>query len=151
MVLRALTCYPNRFAGGACYYGIGNLVTLAQITHKFESRYTDRLIGEAFDPQSAVNPGSHFHSRSPVNALDRLCSPLIMFQGLEDRIVPPEVSREVVAQLRERGIPHAYHEYPGEGHGFRQTATRVDSLEKETKFYRSVLKANRGRPKAEST
>ena len=138
-VLRALTRYPDRFAGGACYYGIGNLVTLAKITHKFESRYTDRLVGEEFDPESASKPQSPYRVRSPINDIDRLVSPLILFQGLDDKIVPPAVSREVAAQLADRGIRHAYHEYAGEGHGFRLTATRVDALEKETDFFRKVL------------
>ncbi len=140
-VLRALTRYPDRFAGGACYYGIGNLVTLAEITHKFESRYTDRLVGEDFDPERARQPDSRYHARSPVHEIDRLRTPLILFQGLEDKVVPPAVSREVVALLEKRGIPHAYHEYAGEGHGFRQAATRVDSLERETMFYQEILRA----------
>jgi dipeptidyl aminopeptidase/acylaminoacyl peptidase len=138
-VLRALTRFPDQFAGGACYYGIGNLVTLAQITHKFESRYTDRLIGEVFDPVGSLQPDSRYHTRSPVHDMGRLRSPLILFQGLDDKVVPPEVSREVVMQLKQRGIAHGYHEYPGEGHGFRQTGTRVDALEKETGFYRGLL------------
>ena len=138
-VLRALTRFPHTFAAGACYYGIGNLVTLAQITHKFESRYTDRLIGESYDAQHARQPQSRFYQRSPVNELDRLDSPLILFQGEDDKVVPPEVSREVAGMLQSQGITHAYHEYPGEGHGFRNTATRIDSLEKETKFFREIL------------
>lgn len=138
-VLRALTEYPDRFAGGACYYGIGNLATLAEITHKFESRYADRLVGETYDPERASNPSSRFYTRSPVNSLDRLHSPLVLFQGEEDRVVPPAVSREVVAILAKRGITHAYHEYPGEGHGFRSKAVRIDSLTRETDFFRQII------------
>ena len=134
-VLRALTRFPDRFAGGACYYGIGNLVTLSAGTHKFESKYTDRLVGERFDPATAMNPESRFVTRSPVFQIDKLSSPLILFQGAQDKVVPPDLSREVVELLKTKGIKHSYTEYPGEGHGFRQTQTRVDALRKETAFF----------------
>ena len=138
-VLRALTVYPDLFAGGACYYGIGNLITLSEITHKFESRYTDRLIGEPFDPERAREPASRYRSRSPIFDMDKLTAPLILFQGLLDNVVPPEVSREVVATLGKRGIEHAYTEYDNEGHGFRITENRVDSLRKETGFFTEIV------------
>lgn len=138
-VLRALTRFPERFAGGACYYGIGNLVTLSEITHKFESCYANRLLGEDFDPQQSRQPGSRYMTRSPLNELENLRAPLILFQGLDDKVVPPEVSREIVQVLEQQGIHYQYTEYAGEGHGFRKTASRVDSLKKETSFYRDIL------------
>ncbi|MCY3768961.1 MAG: prolyl oligopeptidase family serine peptidase [Gammaproteobacteria bacterium] len=139
-VLRALTQYPDAFAGGASYYGIGNLVTLSEITHKFESRYTDNLVGECFDRTASTHADSEFVLRSPVFDIDRLSSPVILFQGLEDHIVPPDVSREVVRLLESRGIPCGYVEYPGEGHGFRRTATRTDSLSREISFFTDLVR-----------
>lgn len=140
-VLRALTRFPHRFAGGACYYGIGNLVSLSTSTHKFESKYIDRLVGEKFDAETAMNPESRFVTRSPVFQFDKLSSPLILFQGLQDKVVPPSLSREVVDLLKTKGIKHSYTEYQGEGHGFRQTKTRVDALRKETTFFAKIIDA----------
>lgn len=138
-VLRALTRLPELFAGGACYYGIGNLITLSEITHKFEARYTDRLVGEVYDPESARMPASRYVTRSPIFSMEQLNSPLILFQGLLDKVVPPEVSREVVSLLKKNGVPHAYTEYGQEGHGFRSLETRIDSLEKETTFFKEII------------
>lgn len=138
-VLSALTRYPEVFAAGACYYGIGNLVTLAQITHKFEGRYTDRLIGEDYHPQSADDPASRFRQRSPIHDVSAIRSPVIVFQGLEDKIVPPDVSREIAAALEKRGLDYDYVEYPGEGHGFRSSDANIDALERETAFFQGVL------------
>jgi dipeptidyl aminopeptidase/acylaminoacyl peptidase len=139
-VLRALTRYPDMFAAGACYYGIGNLITLCRLTHKFEAKYTDRLVGECFNPDTAEQPDSRFVTRSPVFQIDNISSPLILFQGCDDKVVPPELSREVVNLLEKKGVKHSYTEYPGEGHGFRNIQTRIDSLEKETTFFSEVIK-----------
>lgn len=138
-ILRALTRYPNLFSAGACYYGIGNLITLSAITHKFESRYTDQLVGEKFDPATAALLNSRFTQRSPIFEMDKIKSPVILFQGLDDKVVPPAVSREVVNVLQQGGVQHEYIEYQGEGHGFRQAQTRVDALSKEMAFYRRIL------------
>ena len=138
-VLRALTEYPRYFRAGGCYYGIGNLSTLASMTHKFEAHYTDRLIGEKFDRDRAGSGNSEYYKRSPINFMHRLRSPMILFQGQEDRVVPPQVSREVVNLLAARNIDHEYVEYPGEGHGFRKSETNIDAIEKETRFYRRIL------------
>ncbi len=143
-VLRTLTVYPDLFAGGACYYGIGNLITLSEITHKFEARYTDMLVGEPFSAESARAPRSRYRSRSPIFQMDKLTAPIILFQGLLDKIVPPAVTREVVELLESRGIPHAYTEYANEGHGFRSTENRVDSLQRETGFFIDILTDNSG-------
>jgi dipeptidyl aminopeptidase/acylaminoacyl peptidase len=140
-VLRSLTRYPEKFAGGACYYGIGNLITLSEITHKFEAKYTDQLIGEVFDREKSIHPESKFVKRSPIFQIEKLSSPIIMFQGLDDKVVPPDVSREVVEVLKERKIKHSYTEYSGEGHGFRQAATRIDALRKETMFFSEIIRA----------
>jgi dipeptidyl aminopeptidase/acylaminoacyl peptidase len=139
-VLRALTLYPDLFCAGACYYGIGNLVTLMEITHKFEAHYLDGLLGEPFRGSASDQPGSPYYDRSPIRHLDALHSPMIIFQGLEDKVVPPPVSREIVAALEEKGITHQYVEYEGEGHGFRSKETRIDALSREAAFFLNVIR-----------
>ncbi len=138
-VLQALTMFPAHFNAGACYFGIGNLVTLAETTHKFELHYTDGLIGEVFEPHRARRRDSLYYQRSPIHHMDRLRSPMIVFQGLEDKVVPPALSRELVAALEERDIAHEYVEYSGEGHGFRGNNTNIDALTRETRFYIRIL------------
>lgn len=142
-VLSALTRYPGVFAAGACYYGIGNLVTLAQITHKFEGRYTDRLIGEVYRPESAAEADSRYYRRSPIRFVSAIRCPVIVFQGLDDKVVPPDVSREIARALKEQGLDYDYVEYPGEGHGFRSSRANIDALDRETEFFRGVLRSAR--------
>lgn len=138
-VLRALTEHPKTFCAGACYYGIGNLITLADTTHKFEKYYTDRLIGETYNAQAAVTNESAFYQRSPINKVDQIASAMIIFQGMQDNIVPPDVAKEMVAALEQAGLEHAYIEYQDEGHGFRQVSNNIDAWTKELAFYRQVL------------
>lgn len=132
-VQRALTSLPDLFKVGASHFGVGNLETLAKLTHKFESRYFDMIIGEGEEI---------LKERSPINHLDQLKAPMILFQGSEDRVVPPEVSREIAEVLRQKGIKTDYIEYPGESHGFRQLETKIDALNKESSFFRDVLKSD---------
>ena len=131
-VQRSLTAKPDLFQVGASHFGIGNLETLVQLTHKFESKYINRIVGD--DPQQLKD-------RSPINNLDNLKSPMIIFQGSDDKIVPPDVSREMAEILKEKGIKSEYIEYPGEGHGFRQLENKVDALKKESLFFKEVLKS----------
>lgn len=138
-VLRALTRFPKLFRGGACYYGIGNLITLAEITHKFEGHYTDQLIGEVYTSETANQTDSRFISRSPIFDIEQLQSPLILFQGLEDKVVPPAVSREMVQTLAQNGVKYEYVEYAGEGHGFRKAETKIDALTREFAFFKQLL------------
>jgi len=138
-VLRALTEYPQVFAAGACYYGIANLAILAKITHKFEAYYLDRLLGEPFDEVTAGTEDNVYWHRSPIRHMAQLSSPMIVFQGLDDKVVPPELSQELVAQLQHNGVEYQYREYAGEGHGFRKAATRIDSLTREIAFYQHLL------------
>ena len=140
VVLRVLTEYPDLFAAGACYYGIGNLVTLAQTTHKFELKYTDRLVGEEFDPQHARQSDSRYYQRSPINFMSRLRCPMIVFQGTEDKVVPPALAQEIVSALKQQNVKYEYVEYPGEGHGFRRSETNIDARQRETAFFLSVLR-----------
>ena len=143
VVLRALTSFPDMFCAGACYYGIGNLVTLMEFTHKFEAHYLDGLLGEHYSGHASNKPGSPYYDRSPLHELAQLKSPMIIFQGLEDKVVPPQLSRELVENLDARGIFHQYVEYPDEGHGFRMMETRIDALEKEAEFFSNVISGSR--------
>lgn len=133
-VQRALTYYPDLFKVGASYFGIGNLLTLAKMTHKFEARYLDSLIGASLPDGEEV-----YIERSPINFLDQLKAPMILFQGSDDKVVTPKNSIEVAEILKEKGIKYEYFEYEGEGHGFRMKESKVDSLSKEAKFYKETL------------
>jgi dipeptidyl aminopeptidase/acylaminoacyl peptidase len=115
------------------YFGIGDLETFAKETHKFESRYLERLIGpypERIDL---------YRERSPLNFTERIACPVLILQGLDDRVVPPVQAEQIVASLRASGIPHAYLAYPGEDHGFRQAANITGSFEAELSFYGQVF------------
>ena len=116
-VLRALTTRPGFFRAGICLYGVANLFTLAADTHKFESRYLDSMIGPL--PEAA----DVYRDRSPVYAADQLRDPIALFQGTDDQVVPPAQAEEIAASLRRRNIPHVYHLYEGEGHGWRKPET----------------------------
>ncbi|HEX6595410.1 MAG TPA: prolyl oligopeptidase family serine peptidase, partial [Acidimicrobiales bacterium] len=121
--LCALTFYPGAFAAGASYYGVADLETLAAETHKFESRYLDRLVGPY--------PGAKevYRQRSPVHFADRITSPVILFQGLEDAVVPPSQAEVLVEALRANGVPFAYVTFEGEQHGFRRAETVMRAVE----------------------
>jgi dipeptidyl aminopeptidase/acylaminoacyl peptidase len=121
------------FAAGASYYGIGDLTTLATTTHGFESRYFDSLIGPW--PEAA----ERYRERSPVNRAAEITAPVIVFQGSEDRVVPPSQAEQILAALRANGVPHAYLLLEGEGHGFRRAESVVSTLRMEWSFYAQVL------------
>jgi dipeptidyl aminopeptidase/acylaminoacyl peptidase len=131
-VLAALST-SDVFRAGADYYGISDMTALARDTHKFESRYLDSLIGPL--PQAK----SVYDSRSPLNHLDGFKVPLIVFQGADDPIVPPNQSALIVEALRARGVPLAYLLYPGETHGFRKPENVIRSLQSELSFYGRVF------------
>ncbi len=132
-VLMALAA-ADLFAAGACYYGISDLVQLLKFTHKFEGGYLFGLTGTGPDDFETV-----LRARSPLSHIDRMTSPLIVFQGLDDKVVPPEQSRMIVDGLKARGVAVEYHEFEGEGHGFRKGATIKAALEAEAAFYRRVF------------
>jgi len=123
------------FAAGSCHYGVSDLGLLLAHTHKFESGYLHRLMGTTPGRWKEV-----FAQRSPINLITGIRAPVILFQGLEDRVVPPEQSRLIVAELRRRGIDVDYREFAGEGHGFRQASTIIAVLEAELAFLVRVLK-----------
>lgn len=131
--LAALAFRPEIFGAGASYYGISDLEALELDTHKFESRYSSSLIGPYPEAQQV------YRERSPIHALDRLACPLILFQGLEDMVVPPNQSARMAEAVRRKGVPVAYLAFEGEQHGFRKAETIVRSLEAELYFYGAVF------------
>jgi len=132
-VLCALT-FHDVFAAGASYYGIGDLQKLLDLTHKFESGYIYNLTGTSLGQTEAV-----FQARSPLHHAEQISSPAIFFQGIEDKVVPPGQSRTMVEALKRQGVPVAYLEFEGEGHGFRRAETIVAALNAEYAFYARVL------------
>jgi dipeptidyl aminopeptidase/acylaminoacyl peptidase len=121
------------FRAGANYFGLSDLIPFVKDTHKFESRYLDSLIGPW--PEAA----DLYRERSPLTQVDNLNCPLIVFQGLEDKIVPPNQSRLIVDAVRKKGLPVAYLAFEGEQHGFRQAENIKRSLEGEIYFYSQVF------------
>lgn len=131
-VLAALA-FSDTFAAGANYYGVSDVMALAQETHKFESRYLDQLMGPL--PQAEAV----YQQRSPINHLDSFTSPLITFQGLEDKVVPPNQSEAIFQALLDKGVATAYVTFAGEQHGFRRAENQIRALEAELYFYGQVL------------
>jgi dipeptidyl aminopeptidase/acylaminoacyl peptidase len=123
------------FAAGSSHYGISDLALLLAHTHKFESGYLHRLLGTTPSKWTDV-----FARRSPLNLIEGITAPVILFQGLDDKVVPPDQSRLIVARLKQRGIDVEYREFAGEGHGFRRAETIIAVLEAELAFLQRVLK-----------
>jgi dipeptidyl aminopeptidase/acylaminoacyl peptidase len=130
--LAALT-FRDYFRAGASHYGISDLETLARDTHKFESRYLDSLIGPWPERTDL------YRARSPIHVADRMTSPLIVFQGAEDKAVPPSQAETMVQAVRAKGLPVAYLLFPGEQHGFRRAATIRRVFEAELWFYGRIF------------
>jgi dienelactone hydrolase len=131
-VLAALTG-TTAFAAGASYFGVADLLRLAQDTHDFESRYLDGLVG----PLPAAL--EVYEQRSPLNRVDQLSCPVLLLQGEDDEVVPPSQAEMFRDALVRKGIPHAYLLFEGEGHGFRKAQNIVAALEAELSFYGQVL------------
>lgn len=131
-VLAALTFF-DVFNAGASYYGVSDLEALAKETHKFEARYLDRMVAPY--PENRTP----YIERSPIHYTDRLNSPVIFFQGTDDKVVPPDQSEQMVAALRAKRIPVAYCLFEGEGHGFRQAKNIKTALDGELYFYRQIF------------
>jgi len=130
--LCALT-FRNIFKAGASYYGISDLEIFAKDTHKFESRYLDSLVG------SYAERGDLYRERSSINFIERLSCPVIFFQGLDDKIVPPNQAEMMFKALREKGVPVAYIPFEGEQHGFRRAQNIKRSLDAELYFYSKIF------------
>ena len=131
-VLAALA-FHDGFAVGASRYGVADLEALATDTHKFESRYLDSLIGPYPEARDV------YVARSPIHHVDRIDVPMIVLQGDEDAIVPPNQSQMIVDALEAKGIPVAYLLFEGEQHGFRRADNIVRALESELAFFGRVL------------
>jgi dipeptidyl aminopeptidase/acylaminoacyl peptidase len=125
--------FHDVFACGASHYGVGDLEALSRFTHKFESRYMDRLVAPYPEGVGILR------ARSPIHFIERISRPVIVLQGEDDLVVPRDQAEQLVASLRERRVPHAYLLFPGEGHGFRQSQNIRRALEAELTFYAQVF------------
>ncbi len=130
--LAALT-FRQTFKAGASHYGVSDLEALATDTHKFEARYLDRLIGPYPEDQAT------YKTRSPINFTNQLACPVVFFQGLEDKVVPPNQAEMMVEALKQKGLPVAYVPFPEEQHGFRIAANIKRALEGELYFYSQIF------------
>jgi len=130
--LAALT-FRKTFQAGASHYGVSDLEALAQETHKFESRYLDQLVGDYPDEKPV------YHARSPIYHTEQLSCPVIFFQGLEDKVVPPNQAEKMVEAIKEKGLPVAYVPFAGEQHGFRRAENIKRALDGEFYFYSRVF------------
>jgi dipeptidyl aminopeptidase/acylaminoacyl peptidase len=122
------------FTAGASHFGISDLEVFAEDTHKFESRYLDRLVGPYPERRDL------YHERSAINFIGDITCPLILFQGLEDKIVPPNQAQMMFDALKARGVPVAYLSFAGEQHGFRRAENIKRALEAELYFYSKVFR-----------
>lgn len=130
--LRALTA-TKIFTAGISLYGIGDITALATDTHKFESRYPDSLVGPY--PEAA----DVYADRSPINHVDQLTAPILLLQGTEDKVVPPNQAETFAAAARAKGLPVALIMYEGEGHGFRRSENIVNSVQAQLSFLGRVF------------
>ena len=130
----ACLAFRETFSAGADQFGVADLEALARDTHKFESRYLDTLVG----PYPARR--DVYVARSPIHHLDGFDRPLIVLQGLEDEIVPPNQSEMIVDALRAKGVPVAYLPFEGEQHGFRQAPNIIRALEARAVVLRPAVR-----------
>jgi dipeptidyl aminopeptidase/acylaminoacyl peptidase len=137
--LCALT-FHDTFAAGASLFGIADLEALFHATHKFESRYGDRLVGPYPDALDV------YRARSPIHFVDRISCPMIILQGSEDEVVPPAQAEMMVEALERKGLPYAYLLFEGEQHGFRKAEHIKRSLEAELSFYARIFGVELGDP-----
>jgi len=129
----AALAFRNTFRAGASYYGVSDIEALVRDCHKFEAQYEHSLIGP-YPERSDL-----YRERSPIHYVDNIACPIILFQGLEDRVVPPNQSQMMYEAVVRRGVPAAYVEFAGEGHGFRRAENIKRSLENELYFYGRVF------------
>ncbi len=129
----AVHAFYDTFAAGASYFGVSDIEALAKDTHKFESRYLDQLVGPYPERKDL------YVERSPIHHLEGFSAPLLLLQGLDDPIVPPNQSEMIYDALKERGVPTAYVAFEGESHGFRKAENQIAAREAELYFYARVL------------
>ena len=123
----------DAFRAATSLYGCMDLESLAADTHKFEAHYTDRLVGPLPEMRE------RYRERSPINHTATINVPVLLFQGLDDRVAPPSQSSAMRDALTARNVPVIYEAFAGEGHGFRKAATIARVLERELEFYRDVF------------
>jgi dipeptidyl aminopeptidase/acylaminoacyl peptidase len=129
----ACLTFSDVFRCGASSYGISDLALMAADTHKFESRYLDRLLGP-YPKEKA-----RYEERSPIFHLEKFVRPVILLQGLEDKIVPPNQAELILESLQKRGVPVAYVPFAGEQHGFRKAENIIRAYESELYFFSRIL------------
>ena len=129
----AALCFSDVFRAGACRYAVCDLTAMAEDSHRFEARYLDSLVGDWPDQRM------HYEQRSPLLHADRIRCPVLFFQGLQDKVVPPEQTERMADALRRNGIPVEVRLFEDEGHGFRNQATQIEVLEKTEQFFRQHL------------
>ncbi len=129
----AALAFRDVFKAGASYFGLSELEVFVKDTHKFESRYLHSLIGPYPERRDL------YIERSPIHHLDRLSCPIILFQGLEDKIVPPNQSEMIFDALKRKGVPTTYIPFEGEQHGFRRAENIKRALDAELYFYARVF------------
>lgn len=125
----AALAFRNTFRAGASLYGVADLNSLRAETHKFESHYIDKLVGNE----------ENYFERSPINFVDKFSCPIILFQGLEDKVVPPDQAKKIYQALKEKGLPVALVEYEGEQHGFRKAENIKFTLEQQMVFFARLV------------
>jgi dipeptidyl aminopeptidase/acylaminoacyl peptidase len=125
--------FRNVFKAGASHYGVSDLETFTKDTHKFESHYLERLVGPYPEQRNL------YWKRSPIHFVDQISSPMIIFQGVEDKVVPPSQAEVMVEALRKKGLPVAYITFPGESHGFKEAKNIRRSLDAELYFYSKIF------------
>lgn len=135
ITLCAMT-FHNVFRAGASYFGISDIEALVKDGHKFESRYEESLIGPYPEKKDL------YRERSPIHFAEKVAQPLILFQGSDDKVVPPNQSQVFFEAVKKKGIPVAYIEFEGEDHGFRKKENIQRSLEAELYFYSRIFNFN---------
>jgi len=133
VVLCALSMYPGVIGAGVSHFGVADMKAFAETTHKFEARYLDTLIGPYPDGADL------YEERSPIHHVDRIDRPLLLLQGLDDRVVPPSQSEIMIEGLERKGVPYAYLAFEGEGHGFRRSDSQRRALEAVLAFVGQVF------------
>lgn len=129
----ASLCFRDVFSAGVSYYGIADLEKLQETTHKFEAYYNDSLLGPYPESQKL------YRERSPIHSVQNIKKPVLLFQGLDDKVVPPSQAEKMFKALKKQDIPTALITFEGEGHGFRKSENMQKALEEELHFYSEIF------------
>ena len=132
-VLLALVHHPGLFAAGVCSYPVTDMLALSAETHRFERHYNETLLGRLSEAEAV------YRRRSALFRADEIVDPLLLFHGADDSVVPPKQSAGIAASMTQRGVPHEYHLFEGEGHGWRKEETVVEYYAVIERFLRRYL------------